>query len=723
LRTPDWEVTPRGRRNCAALGAAVRASAEGGPGVVLLVGAGADQALGRRPSWDDLLRQVLLDAPLPLSQQPSHQIFPDQLLSRAGTWPEEAAEALKVTLGSAGFTSGLTSALSRTAGNEGSTGVTTFADALVALVRSGIRCVVSLNYTDDVPRTLRENLSDDTHVRVINRSELAAWPLEALLTPPPGSVHVLKIHGSLPGLSSRRTTGIVLDRSSYTAMASEGSFYRSVLERMFGEHIVVTLGVSWRDAPLREAAARSRLRRPITFHPHYMVRQQQADRGSEWWEERLLAAAFGLRSLGYARHEEVPKLLRQVARHAGGAPIYRGELGPAALPTPMKDSMAQIAKWLDGVGDYESTLQSQWFAKWAEKVLARFDQELAAPDLSGGDEWLVYARIERHLRHFLWFRLSADRRRAARTKAWGLVARAWQTLPQAERTRWRDAAAMDDVLDGAAATVEDGLGYRAVLDFAIGAWEANEGREDELVADWVNWLRYVRRSMNGRILAHRISLAELTWGLGRPASHEANAARLGQQLELARVGRWESMEAKVQLDVVQGIARELAEKGSQGAPPLDVTPRKWQATDRQRVREHASHAVELARVSGATRREIGAIVIGALVTPPAEAEADLIGAYRRVQAVGVDALEASATWSVVTGLVAVYLDQGGPDAPGPKSDLIHWITNKCPELRVTREDHQAVVDNFAPHWSTFHPRAAELSTVIAEALASQVQGT
>jgi hypothetical protein len=187
VRTSDWEVTPRGRRNCAALGAAVRASAEGGPGVVLLVGAGADQALGQRPSWDDLLTQVLSDAPLPLARQPSHQVFPDQLLSRAGAWPEEAAEALKVTLGSEGFTSGLTSALSRPAGNEGSTDDTAFAEALVALVRAGIRCVVSFNYTDDVPRTLSENLSDGTHVRVINRSELAAWPLEALLTPPPGS--------------------------------------------------------------------------------------------------------------------------------------------------------------------------------------------------------------------------------------------------------------------------------------------------------------------------------------------------------------------------------------------------------------------------------------------------------------------------------------------------------------------------------------------------------
>jgi hypothetical protein len=531
---------------------------------------------------------------------------------------------------------------------------------------------------------------------------------------------VLKIHGSLPGLSSRRTTGIVLDRSSYTAMASEGSFYRSVLERMFGEHIVVTLGVSWRDAPLREAAARSRLRRPITFHPHYMVRQQQADRGSEWWEERLLAAAFGLRSLSYARHEEVPRLLRQVACHAGGDPIDSGELSPDAPPTPMKDSMAQIAKWLDGVGDYESTSQSQWFAKWAEKVLARFDQELAAPDLSSGDEWLVYARIERHLRHFLWFRLSADSRRKARTKAWALVARAWRTLPQAERTRLRDAAAMDEVLEGTAATVEDGLGYRAVLDFAIGAWEANEGPEDELVADWVKWLGYVRRSMNGRILAHRISLAQLTWGPS--AGRKPKAARLGQQLELARVGRWESLESKVQLDVVQGIARDLAKKGSRKAAPFD-TPREWHSADRQRVREHASHAVELARVSGATRREIGAIVMGALVTPPAEAEADLVGAYRRVQAVGVDALEASATWSVVTGLVAVYLDQGGPAAPGLKSELIRWITNKCPELRVTPADRQAVLDNFAPHWSTFHPRAAELSKVVANALVSQVQGT
>jgi hypothetical protein len=226
--------------------------------------------------------------------------------------------------------------------------------------------------------------------------------------------------------------------------------------------------------------------------------------------------------------------------------------------------------------------------------------------------------------------------------------------------------------------------------------------------------------MNGRILAHRISLAQLTWGPS--AGRKPKAARLAQQLELARVGRWESMESKVQLDVVQGIARDLAKKGSRKAAPFD-TPRAWHAADRERVREHASHAVELARVSGATRREIGAIVMGALVTPPAEAEADLVGAYRRVQAVGVDALEASATWSVVTGLVAVYLDQGGPDAPGLESDLIHWITNKCPELRVTREDRQAVLDNFAPHWSTFHPRAAKLSIVVAEALASQVQGT
>lgn len=675
--SPAWRMTPRGRRSIGEIATAM--NPRGGSSIALLVGAGVDQAIAGRPGWVRLLNDL------------GEQLRMDDgrmaaLSSVAGDWPMETAEALRVSLGPAEFSDRLRRTLEPRP--PGSMFSAPLAVAISGMVKQGVSVVVTLNYTDDLSRALQQLLPASFRVRVIDTTELSAWPLGRMFKPAVGEVHVIKIHGSLPEGRGNSPSGVVLDRSSYDLATTGNSPYMGILARLFEDFAVFSLGVSWTDVPLRDAAARVRHRLPVARPMHYAARQQSPDGARDWWEERALTSAYGLRPLYYTEHGEVGEMTAEVVELAGMSPP------DSSAPLP------EIATWLDRVGDFESHQQSRWFADhW--KPISEAIHDACAPSALTAENWLACARIERHLRHFIWFWLDPAERKNYRRALWAKIAGAWDLLSPIERSDlWQDAA-IAEVLDWGSRSITDALRYRALLDFAVGAYEVmGPAATSPCVRQWRDYLEQARQCDGRSVAGRRIEVASRVW------SSPASSALVHATQDAC----WEGMEAKVALDIVQNtIMHECRAATSPRDLPGGLRHRLWIQSD---------HVRSLSRVAGCNRREAGAIVLASFLAPNDQAEGDLIAAYRRVSDLSGGRPEPTAAWSIIIGLIALFVDQAGPSAMDHEliDPLYDWLTDKCGQIPIDTALLKVVSLNCATHWSGFHTRAANLAPKVAERL-------
>lgn len=680
---PTWRATPRGRRAISEVARALASREQGRTsGLALLVGAGVDQALGNLPGWTDLLRRLGDGLAFDDSR-------PEWLGDVAREWPMETAQALRLTLGPHDFTSRLQSALQPPVPNPSS--AAPLAAAIARLVTSGIGLIVSLNYSDELARILRKRLRSGTTVRVIDRHELSAWPLGRLLDPPSGSVHVLKLHGSLPLIQYAEAAPVVLDRSSYDAALAASAPYQDLLTRIFEDFTVLSLGVSWADVPLRDAAARARQRLPVARTMHYATRPCSDSGQRAWWEERALTASYGLRPLYYDRHDEVSEILDAIVEIGGN------ENGPSP-----DAALEDVAEWLDKVGDFESQQQSAWFAPNWRSAAAAIEKACDRRTLTP-QQWLAASRIERHLRHFIWFWLAPEQRAAFRGETWQRIAAAWERLPPKDASDLWQVERIAASIDWDTSPTDD-LRDKALLDFAMGAYEVHgpDVANNEVASRWVARLENIRRAVPHSLAARRAALAARVWTTAK-ASDSLVAA--------AQDACWEGLEAKIALDIAQDHLLATATSS------VYETPRDWPARQRDTLWRQCDYVRELSRVAGCNRREAGAIVLASFLTPVDQAESDLVAAYRRLRDLSGENLEPTAAWSIITGLIAVFADQA---RTVPDGDLLpplcDWLTDKCGEIQVDRTLADVVSRNFAKHWFRFHKRAGNLAPQIARRL-------
>jgi SIR2-like domain len=504
-------------------------------------------------------------------------------------------------------------------------------------------------------------------------------------------VHVLKLHGSLPASVGAVASGIVLERSSYDSMLFAESSYRDVLERIFQDSVVLSVGVSWTDVPLRDAAAQAKRRMPVARRMHFTVRQHRPSDVHDWWEERALTSSYGLRPLYYRKHEEVPDLVGSIARSAD-----------ARTPRPGA-SFSELAAWLDSAGDFESQQQSAWFADHWAAVAASIEALRTTPQLAAND-WLD-ARIERHLRHFIWFWLDPRERAARRKSVWAALAEAWHLVPEADQGLWQADQIIKALEHDPGADETD----RALFDFAVGAYEIYGaeiyGPQPTAVADaWARRLDSLQSSRAGTRAARRVDLAR------RVFVHRDSPSNV--LIGDAQAARWESMEAKVALDLAQSALMVMRR-----AQPQDLRLRDLPNTSRDRLWRTCDWVRELARVSGSNRREIGAIVLASFVAPATQAESDLVAAYRLVRELHPGQAEPTAAWSIIIGLIAVFVDQAGELTFDQLVELlVPWLRNKCGVIPVNESLVQVVRNNYGPHWGQFHRKAADLAPHVAQAL-------
>ena len=679
--TPAWRITPRGRRSLGEM--ANTLYTPGGTPLALLIGAGVDQAISGRPGWTRLLTQ--------LGEELSMDDGRDVALAEIGAqWPMETAEALRLSLGPQDFGEQLQRALPPV--SAGATSSAPVAVSIAGLVEKGVQVIVTLNYTEDLSDALRR-LLPKIRIRVVDSTELTAWPLGRLFQPLRGEVHIVKIHGSLPEVRGSHMPSVLLDRSSYDSALMPDSQYLGILARLFEDFSVLSLGVSWTDVPLRDAAARVRRRLPVARPMHYVARPHSADGAADWWEERALTSAYGLRPLYYADHSEVGELA------AGIADLV------SAPPHPDHNSLVEMAAWLDRFGDYESHQQSRWFAEHWRKVSESIREVCSAGGITA-ETWMACIQIERHLRHFIWFWLDPSERKDYRRMLWLSVAGAWDILSPAEQdSLWQDEA-ISEVLDWGRYSVVDALQNRALIDFAIGVYEVMGGDTSlgPQVSQWKERLESARRHNRRSVTGRRLALASRVWS--SPPSTEL--------IRAAQDACWEGIEAKVALDIVQ------IELGRRYQASSLQSPRDLPAGQRHNLFVQIDHARSLGRVAGCSRREAGAIVLASFLAPADQAEGDLIAAYRRLGDLGGGHYEPTAAWSLIIGLIALFADQAGPMTMD--DDLIDplcaWLRDKCGYIPIDDDLLKVVRGNYANHWNGFHRRASNLAPKVASRLLS-----
>jgi SIR2-like domain len=688
-----WSATARGRRIVADLAAEIGLGGQQ-PRVALMIGAGFDMTIRQRPNWPSLLETLALHCGM--EHDKSHS-----LKAMAAKRPVEAAEALKITVGSSSFWEAVRVFVS----DAGTIPPTELGTAVNRLINRNIRLIVNFNYTSDLLEVISGSIKGERRrkIRVIERLNLASWNLQQLLFPEPGSVHVIHIHGLVdPHMFGE--PGMVFDRRSYDQATLTTSHYQSFLTRVFQDFTVLTIGMSWNDFPLLSIAARLQFESPISSRLHCALLPHGDDCLEDYWHERGMVSSYGVRPLLYRIQKRDNE-----ASHAEAAKILLCMSGPIAVEAlsspPTDDDLVEIASKLDSWGDYESGVQSDWMAlNWemiSDALARRCKHEMS------GEVWLALASIERHLRHFLWFYLPPAVRVQRRQALWRQIAVAWSKLGQAERDGLWDLRTSDcgrHPLDSKLARP----GLRAIFEYAIGAYELGFDREaSELASEvrsWREMLQDICRRQPSSIMSRRVYLAEKLWSKTDKVSYQKELLILRRY---AAECAWEAIEAKLALDQAQIRFESLATK-LRGTS----VPRDWTDSARQEILALSEDARNVSRMAGCIRREVGAVVLGSFVAPSRAAERSLIAVYERVAESSGRRQETSMIWWVIIGLLAVYCDSRPKVKYGTEDSLL-WLTRLLGVPQpMSMGSLQGVKENSIPHWRKYHKDAADLAAKI-----------
>jgi hypothetical protein len=615
----------------------------------------------------------------------------------------EAAEALRNAVGPTQFWD----AIRRVLQSAGEIRPTVLGTALYHLIDAGVQVVVNLNYTRDFLDLVAPIFRvAGRQVRVIDRFHLGSFNFHELLHPPEGVVHVVYLHGFVDPLSTDEP-GVVLDRKSYDEATLATAHYMHLLVRLFQDFTVISVGASWMDVPLRSAAAQAVFDFPIASRTHYAILPQTEDPNMDLWQERALVSSYSVRPLHYVVENRVD--------HSEAGRIIQAIATPQLLPNygapPTDEDLLHIADILDQWGDYEAAAQGDWMAiNWqvlTDAVGWRSNDNLT-PEL-----WMALARIERHLRHFLWFYMPpTDKGRAfARSRLWDHVASLWSCLPPEDQTRIWDPQHM--VLQGAkGASRAHSITNPGLFEFALGAYEVQYELDGIPISGeaehWRSKLEGLCAYLPTSLLSRRVALAQRVWAQRTPDGVGLDYLDLRRS---AAHAAWEALEAKIALDQLQAEFLSRVRTDSR-------KPREWGESARRLLLALGDDACGAARVAGCFRREVGAVVLSSFIAPLQQAERNLIAIHRRFVESSSRLQELSMLWWIYIGFLGVFCDKHRPVAADSR-EAFRWLTQRCGAPDVPgKELLTAIRGNSIPHWRKFHEPAADLVTEILDMLES-----
>jgi hypothetical protein len=602
----------------------------------------------------------------------------------ANEYPVEAAEALRISIGRDRYHKVL-----RQVTRKRDTRGERMANAIGALVELGINLIVTFNYTRD----LQQVLPPDREVIVIQRNHLPGWSKLDLLHPEGKKIHILAMRGVVDEQLGVLDSAI-LDSRSYDAVMFSDFHYADVLQRLFQDYTVVSIGLSWKDVMLRHSAARVHYSSPLYGRTHAAILPRAQGAGArkrDIWQERSLVSAYSLRPLYYDpanRHAELVTLLDEFTTLVIGV---RSNAPPPA-GAPGIHVLATMAETLDACGDHECVFHREWFgAHWARSQAAL---EAAAQCNLTTSSWIALARIERHLRHFLWAYVAPERRDDERKRLWTMIAEIGMQKYRAGELREWSTASLALALGAKPNVVARGL-----FDFSLGAYEVfYDADENEAVRFWRSLLEDERCP---DIVRPRVEIAKQVW---RPETKE-NENTLAKLRDAAIRCGWEGIEAKIVLGKCELMFREARRRR-----PLRDLPE----TQRKRLLDVAMDAREVARLAGSGGRELGAVALGSLVQNPGPAEAELVGVHRGF----AKRIEAGAgpvgDWGIYVALLATLLDRLDGKTLVHPDQARKWLEERCGRIErppLVNTNVAAVINQY---WTPYHMRAANLAIRVAK---------
>ena len=693
-----WNSSPRGRRAIGDLSAIINPPdvphEHSHFPVALILGAGVDTNLSgeiARPPWTRLISKLAMSCGI-------DGIRNNALKQLASSWPLEAAEALRCFAGPVAYGNAIREFVS----TKVELNKNNLYESLRNLIKNRVRLVINFNYTPDVLNILRDI---DKKTRVIDRYHLGAWNHYQLLFPPSDTIHIIHLHGFIdPGIAD--FPSVVLDRKSYDEITLSSTYYNKLLRRLFQDFTVITVGLSWTDFFLRNAAAEIRYEFPIAMRTHYALLKHD-NPAKDMWLERGLISSYSVRSLYYKEYTEVGDVIKSIE-----------ELRPPNKELALsrkKADIIELADRLDQLGDYESGMQSDWMASNWSDVKEMIEERIVniTSDELSLEFWLAFARIERHLRHFLWFYLDPDPkvRSETRRSIWEKIANRYSEINDDDREFFLLSNIKRlDQLKYFKPENRVKFDIRGFFEYAIGAYEVFYGLDNHQMSsislDWRNMLESFQKKAPRSIIGRRIQLARIIWQKLPP---QKDLEKLRND---ASICGWESLEAKIVLDQLQA-------EFLQRRPKSNKLPREWGNKQRQKIITLSEDAYSVARNAGCLRREVGSVILGSFVDSLPKAERNLIAIYERFVENGGRSKDIAMIWWIFIGLLAVYYDKRMKKRINNIfiKEAIDWIELRCskivlPESRVI----DALKQNSFKHWKGFHRQA----TLLAEGILNKI---
>lgn len=677
-----WNSTTRGQRLIADLVSRTSYGPNRYP-MALVVGAGVDIALGRKDNWPNLLFKLATMSGIDDDRAKS-------LKALAYDLPTESAEALRNLIGPELYWENI----SKWVANGKIEKNTSMAKGINDLIKTGMRLIISLNYTPEIISAIKEANPNST-IRVIDRTNLPAWNYQSLLYPSHDSIHIIFIHGKVES-NKKSGPSAVLDRSEYDSAIFSSIHYSDLWRRLFQDFSVITVGVSWTDIPIRNAAAEVQFAYPISARQHYALFGQKKEILQDMWKERGMISAYSVHPIFYniegkSDHKQAGLILTELSR----------KKNDPSFSNPIEcDQIIQMANFLDAFGDYESSGQSVWMSNnWeiAKNAILFFDEQQLSQSA-----WLALARIERHIRHFLWFYLASEEKVKLRKELWLKVAELWKKLTNSEKEKlWNTDRIINYSVDSKSRRRYISQSDRGVLEFGLGSFEIKFCEPAEPLPPSVLYWRdmFTQLEVNSTsIWGMRSKIAKGLWV--NPTNDRNELYELRKKASLCH---WEGIESKIVLDVFQNEFFKNVKKNKK--------PRDWKDSTKKYLLPIYSDAFSVSKNAGCLRREIGALVQGSFFLPIKEAERNLLAVHERFFENDGRSKEFSTVWWIYIGLVAVYCEQR--QSSYKYSDVYEWLNQSCGKIRLPSDNLlSALKNNAIPHWREYHKTAANLTEEI-----------
>jgi hypothetical protein len=504
--------------------------------VALLVGAGADLALSNGLRWSDLVGSLF----------PPQEVPSSALLS---SWVIELAAAARHYLGDEEY-------VKRVMAGTGTTPRPSPMWQALAELSHRVPLVVTTNYSHWLLKALERGRTPS----IVDRTTLRGARL-----PEPGVPFtrptLVYIHG--------RQNELVLDRFGYNDAEHFDLLYRDFLTQLFERWTVLAIGFSFSDAAVRTAASLAQARRPELRKSHVWIDQSNLDRRFKWYA-RASFFSYSIARLEVPDHDHTAVLTEALAK--------------AQLPDPLESinaiktkNYSQLADNLDLSGDFESDLQRRVFRDTSVA------QQVCTDILASPPPPLVLARIERHLRHHLYFVKPANQAGNLRLRLWTRVADMVESDPFTAK------AVCDDP--------------QLHLDLLIGALEVNQP---------VHFVRLRKKlgDPSEPLLRERLARSEQVW---HNSPHPQGTATYSELRRWAASVGWESIESKLALDEARAQATEI----------LANHTSKLTAKHIDRVVQACTVSLRAAQYAGTPRRALGSLILRSLWIP-SDVEAKII---------------------------------------------------------------------------------------------------